>query len=185
MQKIIVEICNCLNRFEYAITIILDSIVECKNSSSSSSSSSKLQTMKKLCCKFHFLQQQQQTKSHKTHQKFYQENPNLPKILRRKKALITKKSSKKNPTPSRIPPTKNTQSPPIIHGIRRTQQPTKKFLQDKTQPKFCERKIQPNNFFGKKTHPLANSATPSLTQSLTRSSCFLHILAQTCLTTQF
>jgi hypothetical protein len=58
--------------------------------------------------------------------------------------------------PSRIPPTKNTQSPPIIHGIRRTQQPTKKLLQEKTQPKFNGRKIQPNNFLGKKTHPLTN-----------------------------
>jgi hypothetical protein len=40
----------------------------------------------------------------------------------------------------RIPPIENSQSPPIIPGIRRTQQPTRKFLQEKTQPIFFERK---------------------------------------------
>lgn len=161
--------------FEYGTTIILDSIVECK-SCCCCSSSSRLQTMKKLCCKFHFLQQQ--TKSHKTHQKFHQEELNLARIPPRKETLATKNSSEKNSTLARIPPTKNTQSPPIIPGIRRTQQPTRKFFQEKTQPKFCGRKIQPNKFFGKKTHPLANSATPSFIQSLTHhvSHKFLHKL---------
>jgi hypothetical protein len=46
----------------------------------------------------------------------------------KKKTLATKNSSEKNPTPTRVPPIENTQSPPIIPGIRRTQQPTRKFL---------------------------------------------------------